>query len=1025
MLIKRGILYKMFKTIYKAFMLNVLFLVLAMLMVSCGGGGGSGSGGAGNTGGGASKPGEITKLDRITISPLNSNIPVGNSIQYKAVAHYSTASNPDIESNITNVATWDSSNPSVATISDTGSALGMAYGETTITVNFQNKVESTSLIVSNYQPQLESITVEPANWNIKVGDSLNYTAIANFAGGSTRVVTNQSSWSSAKPSIASIDPVTGIAKGELAGNTDIIANYSGKSGKTDLTVIGDSENGLLIKTSTRLPYSLGLGNSIYAVFSVYNASKAEYNLNPSATVSSDGNVHSDLGNVSIDSGFIDACGKTILPGKTCNYHVKYTAPVNGVQNAGKLVDVSLNVGYDGGNIKGSSTTLIADGTMSLQAPNVPVKMLVIYNDDPTHTIYPVVETSRKLPDASGGVGNPDTWLSVYLAQPGQPTGNIYDYGLYRVYVGGKGGVPPSSYAIIALPLYSKFDKPHHVKDLNPKYAGDDNYIDWWRGTRVYLYDNQVSIKNRMNKFDFLVTDAFTQLQNTRICKLEDNKQATCNYVASTVYQDKNNASFPNGDPAQLLEFSIGGDGGGDPANGKPYKWDGINVDYDLSLVDSIYFLTTEEKIDYATPTRGYVGESTSIDQVQSEIHNSTFFKSLNANNLWPKYIMSKLNQPVLDSEGLGNDVKLPSGYAALADIHSQFFAAESPPDGMPNFALNRKDSSGSWINQNESSTWGFQNGIAQAWQNAINNANDPNNADAEKIWTAFAKNYHENCPLTSLDSNNISDVFFAAPFMNGFVQFSVCKDPKIEPHIAGVPLPNTQTTAGVELINAYHHLFRLGNVQEMNPWVNFIHNDLGLVYVYAFSIDDKLGNVQTPGDGIVMDISGTTGLENPNQQLPDGETVHINPGSHVNDADPYYITGANICGVKVMGQQLPNVAYPTVSGDMPIYLTEIGMGKTCQVTFDVVDKHDVAHSGILHYTVGFTLSNVTAGSQINAMIASNPDHGGNPNTATACKWLRGDRDPNHDYYDHPAFCSGVYAVANPRPENSYQDIQLP
>jgi hypothetical protein len=61
---------------------------------------------------------------------------------------------------------------------------------------------------------------------------------------------------------------------------------------------------------------------------------------------------------------------------------------------------------------------------------------------------------------------------------------------------------------------------------------------------------------------------------------------------------------------------------------------------------------------------------------------------------------------------------------------------------------------------------------------------------------------------------------------------------------------------------------------EFNPYVKLIHDPqyLNAQYVYAYSVDDAVGNMQTTGEGLIIAVGGTAGLPNPN---PATAPIHV------------------------------------------------------------------------------------------------------------------------------------------------------
>jgi hypothetical protein len=62
-----------------------------------------------------------------------------------------------------------------------------------------------------------------------------------------------------------------------------------------------------------------------------------------------------------------------------------------------------------------------------------------------------------------------------------------------------------------------------------------------------------------------------------------------------------------------------------------------------------------------------------------------------------------------------------------------------------------------------------------------------------------------------------------------------------------------------------------------NPWVSFIHGAdyLNAPNVYAYSVDDAVGNIQAEGQGFIIDIGSTQNLEN---HLPASPPINISLG---------------------------------------------------------------------------------------------------------------------------------------------------
>jgi Bacterial Ig-like domain (group 2) len=174
-------------------------------------------------------PGTPKNLVSIAVTPANPSIPKGAAQQFTATGTYSDGS----IQNLTNTATWSSSNASVATINSTGLATGVGNGNSTIQATSGSVTGSTTLIVTT--AVLSSIAVTPANPSIRKGTSQQFTATGSYSDGSTQNLTSSVTWSSSNTSVATISS-TGLASGVGPGNSTIQAVSGPVSGSTTLTV---------------------------------------------------------------------------------------------------------------------------------------------------------------------------------------------------------------------------------------------------------------------------------------------------------------------------------------------------------------------------------------------------------------------------------------------------------------------------------------------------------------------------------------------------------------------------------------------------------------------------------------------------------------------------------------------------------------------------------------------------------------------------------------------------------------------
>jgi hypothetical protein len=170
-------------------------------------------------------------IEQLLINPTSSAIPLGLTQQFRATAMFSDGSTQDL----TNIATWSSSNLGVATINSAGLAASVGEGSTTIAAAFQSFSNTSALTI---QPALlVSVSIPPGLRYAQVGSTLQLTAIGTYTDGSKKDVTSKASWSSTMPSIASVSQ-TGFVTAISAGTAVVSASLGTNKGSASINVNG-------------------------------------------------------------------------------------------------------------------------------------------------------------------------------------------------------------------------------------------------------------------------------------------------------------------------------------------------------------------------------------------------------------------------------------------------------------------------------------------------------------------------------------------------------------------------------------------------------------------------------------------------------------------------------------------------------------------------------------------------------------------------------------------------------------------
>jgi trimeric autotransporter adhesin len=171
-------------------------------------------------------------LTLVKVSPASASLALGTTLQLTATGTFTDGSTQ----NLTNSATWNSSNTNAASVSSSGLVTSNALGSATISAAYSGVSGGASLTVT--APALVSLAVSPASASIAQSTTLQFTAIGTFTDGSTQNVTGSVQWTSGKPSVASINVngVSGLAMGLSAGNSTITATSGSISSSAILTV---------------------------------------------------------------------------------------------------------------------------------------------------------------------------------------------------------------------------------------------------------------------------------------------------------------------------------------------------------------------------------------------------------------------------------------------------------------------------------------------------------------------------------------------------------------------------------------------------------------------------------------------------------------------------------------------------------------------------------------------------------------------------------------------------------------------
>jgi hypothetical protein len=164
----------------------------------------------------------------ITVSPILSFLPAGESEQLSATGNYSDGT----AQNLTQSVNWSSAS-AIATVTLTGMVLANSVGTTTISATSGSVIGTASLTVT--RAVVAALNIIPATLSMVLESSRQLQAIATFSDGTTQDVTATVMWSSTQPAIASVN-TGGQALAWQVGSTTIVAQGDGLTGTAAVTV---------------------------------------------------------------------------------------------------------------------------------------------------------------------------------------------------------------------------------------------------------------------------------------------------------------------------------------------------------------------------------------------------------------------------------------------------------------------------------------------------------------------------------------------------------------------------------------------------------------------------------------------------------------------------------------------------------------------------------------------------------------------------------------------------------------------
>lgn len=200
-----------------------VLLLLLSLLAGCG---------SGNSG---LPPAETLSL--VTVTPAAKSVAPGTPVQFTAIGHYLDGTDRDVTDRVT----WNSSDSTVASVSNAVGAKGLATAVAPGNVDITATLGTITGVAAFTPTALNSLTVTPAATTLVVDYFVSklyqFTATGALADGSSQDLTSLAAWSSSDDTVAFINPTTGAVSATKAGSATIKAIFFNMSATAAVTVL--------------------------------------------------------------------------------------------------------------------------------------------------------------------------------------------------------------------------------------------------------------------------------------------------------------------------------------------------------------------------------------------------------------------------------------------------------------------------------------------------------------------------------------------------------------------------------------------------------------------------------------------------------------------------------------------------------------------------------------------------------------------------------------------------------------------
>ncbi len=204
------------------------------------------------------------QLASVSLSPAALSVGKGSTRQFVAMGTYTDGTSRDL----TATATWTSSVPATATVSNAAGSQGLltavALGSTVLSATVSGQTATATVTVT--AATLSSLAITPPNPSLAKGTVQALTATGTYSDGTTQDLTATASWTSSVPNTVAVGNTAGVkgkATAVALGNATVTATSGGITGTVNVSVTAATLVSLAVTPATP-SVALGLTKDLVA-----------------------------------------------------------------------------------------------------------------------------------------------------------------------------------------------------------------------------------------------------------------------------------------------------------------------------------------------------------------------------------------------------------------------------------------------------------------------------------------------------------------------------------------------------------------------------------------------------------------------------------------------------------------------------------------------------------------------------------------------------------------------------------------